>query len=109
MIDDLSPSANVCDSERLFCRNGGTCVDFLRCICPENFTGKHSSGGVGGVGDVMMSQNNLMMSRAPSGLFCEQRVCLKKNGCLENAEDSASSLASHLYLLTFGLITATFC
>lgn len=57
----------------------------------------------------MMSQNNLMMPRAPSGLFCEQRVCLKKNGCLENAEDSASSLASHLYLLTFGLITATFC
>ncbi|XP_063345013.1 titin isoform X5 [Pelmatolapia mariae] len=74
-------TANVCDSERLVCRNGGTCVDFLRCICPENFT----------------------------GLFCEQRVCLKKNGCLENAEDSASSLASHLYLLTFGLITATFC
>uniref|UniRef100_A0A669BAD2 Netrin G2 n=1 Tax=Oreochromis niloticus TaxID=8128 RepID=A0A669BAD2_ORENI len=101
--------ANVCDGERLVCRNGGTCVDFLRCVCPENFTGKHSSGGVGGVGDAMMSQNNLMMSRAPSGLFCEQRVCLKKNGCLENTEDSASSLASHLYLLTFGLITATFC
>ncbi|KAL3975183.1 elongator complex protein 3 [Sarotherodon galilaeus] len=102
-------TANVCNGERLVCRNGGTCVDFLRCVCPENFTGKHSSGGVGGVGDAMMSQNNLMMSRAPSGLFCEQRVCLKKNGCLENAEDSASSLASHLYLLTFGLITATFC
>ncbi|CAI5649049.1 uncharacterized protein ntng2a [Oreochromis niloticus] len=74
-------TANVCDGERLVCRNGGTCVDFLRCVCPENFT----------------------------GLFCEQRVCLKKNGCLENTEDSASSLASHLYLLTFGLITATFC
>uniref|UniRef100_A0A3Q2X0K5 Netrin G2 n=1 Tax=Haplochromis burtoni TaxID=8153 RepID=A0A3Q2X0K5_HAPBU len=102
-------AANMCDSERLVCRNGGTCIDFLRCICPENFTGKHSSGGVGGLGDAMMSQNNLMMPRAPSGLFCEQRVCLKKNGCLENAEDSASSLASHLYLLTFGLITATFC
>uniref|UniRef100_A0A3P9PR04 Netrin G2 n=1 Tax=Poecilia reticulata TaxID=8081 RepID=A0A3P9PR04_POERE len=30
---------NLCDSERLLCQNGGTCVDFLRCTCPGNSTG----------------------------------------------------------------------
>lgn len=31
---------NVCDKERLICQNGGTCIDFQRCICPDNYTGK---------------------------------------------------------------------
>uniref|UniRef100_A0A3B4V203 Netrin G2 n=1 Tax=Seriola dumerili TaxID=41447 RepID=A0A3B4V203_SERDU len=38
---------NVCDKERLICQNGGTCVDFQRCLCPDNFTGNYSPG-VGG-------------------------------------------------------------
>lgn len=38
----LSPavfSEKVCDEERLTCQNGGTCVNFQRCRCPDNFTG----------------------------------------------------------------------
>ncbi|XP_071328407.1 mucin-5AC [Trachinotus anak] len=75
-----SCTANMCDEERLICQNGGTCVDFQRCVCPDNFT----------------------------GTLCEQSVCLKKSGCL-NAEGSSSSLTSHLYLLTLSLITSTSC
>ncbi|XP_061585587.1 uncharacterized protein ntng2a isoform X3 [Cololabis saira] len=67
---------NVCDSERLVCQNGGTCIDFQRCICPDNF----------------------------SGVLCEQSVCLKKNGCQGDGENSASSLTSHLFLLIVGLV-----
>ncbi|XP_054867757.1 uncharacterized protein ntng2a isoform X3 [Amphiprion ocellaris] len=74
-------TVNMCDNERLVCRNGGTCVDFQRCICPDSFT----------------------------GAFCEQTVCLKKTACLDNAEGSSSPLTSHLYLLTFSLIASTFC
>lgn len=44
-----------------------------------------------------------------AGLFCEQSVCLKKGGCLDDAAGSSSHLTSHLYLLTLGLITSTFC
>uniref|UniRef100_H3CB27 Uncharacterized protein n=1 Tax=Tetraodon nigroviridis TaxID=99883 RepID=H3CB27_TETNG len=29
----------VCDEESLMCQNGGTCIDFQRCICPDKFTG----------------------------------------------------------------------
>ncbi|XP_026176973.1 netrin-G2 [Mastacembelus armatus] len=76
-----SCTVNVCDEERLICQNGGTCVDFQRCICPDNFTGS----------------------------FCEQSICLKKGGCLDNAEGSSSPLTSHLYMLTLSLITSTCC
>ncbi|KAE8292590.1 Netrin-G2 Laminet-2 Precursor [Larimichthys crocea] len=75
-----SCTENVCDDKRLICQNGGTCVDFQRCDCPENFT----------------------------GMLCEKGVCLKKNGCLD-ADGSAPSLTSHLYLLTLILISSTFC
>nr|XP_046242362.1 netrin-G2 isoform X2 [Scatophagus argus] len=74
-------TANICDEERLICQNGGTCVNFQRCVCPDNFTGS----------------------------FCENTVCLKKNGCLDNIADSSSSLTSHLYLLTLSLMCASFC
>ncbi|XP_023251245.1 protein piccolo-like [Seriola lalandi dorsalis] len=74
-----SCTVNVCDGERLICQNGGTCVDFQRCLCPDNFT----------------------------GTLCEKSVCLKKSGCPDNAEGSSSSLTSHLYLLTLSLITST--
>ncbi|XP_078027228.1 netrin-G2 isoform X1 [Epinephelus lanceolatus] len=77
----VSCTENVCDDERLICQNGGTCVDFQRCVCPDAFT----------------------------GTFCERRVCLKKGGCLENAEGSAASVTSHLFLLTLGLISSTVC
>lgn len=29
----------LCDEERLMCQNGGTCINFQRCVCPDNFTG----------------------------------------------------------------------
>ncbi|XP_045892038.1 netrin-G2 isoform X2 [Micropterus dolomieu] len=74
-------TVNLCDEERLICQNGGTCVDFQRCVCPDSFTGS----------------------------FCEQIVCLKKGGCLDDAEGSSSSLTSHLYLLTLSLMSSTFC
>lgn len=35
--------ANVCDDENLTCQNGGTCVDFQRCECPDRFTGRTAS------------------------------------------------------------------
>lgn len=44
-----------------------------------------------------------------AGSFCEQIVCLKKGGCLDDAEGSSSSLTSHLYLLTLSLMSSTFC
>uniref|UniRef100_A0A3B4GUX2 Netrin g2a n=1 Tax=Pundamilia nyererei TaxID=303518 RepID=A0A3B4GUX2_9CICH len=71
-------AANVCDSERLVCRNGGTCVDFLRCICPENFTGKHSSGGVGGLGDAMIG--SITCLRAPGADQCARLGSVVKEG-----------------------------
>ncbi|KAM8760252.1 uncharacterized protein ntng2a isoform 1-T1 [Acanthopagrus schlegelii] len=74
-----SCTVNICDEESLICQNGGTCIDFQRCMCPENFT----------------------------GLFCEKSICLKNSGCPEGAEGSASSLTSHLYLLTLSLISST--
>uniref|UniRef100_A0A8C9Y6D7 Netrin G2 n=1 Tax=Sander lucioperca TaxID=283035 RepID=A0A8C9Y6D7_SANLU len=70
---------NVCDKEGLICQNGGTCVDFQRCVCPENAT----------------------------GVLCENRVCLKHGGCQDDAESSAPSLTSQLYLLSLGLICST--
>ncbi|KAM6930847.1 netrin-G2 [Xenentodon cancila] len=71
---------NVCDSERLLCQNGGTCMDSQRCICPDNFT----------------------------GVLCEQSVCLKKAGCQDGAQSSESSLTSHLFLLTVSLLCSSF-
>lgn len=44
-----------------------------------------------------------------AGLFCEKSICLKTSGCPEGAEGSASSLTSHLYLLTLSLISSTIC
>ncbi|XP_060926935.1 netrin-G2 [Limanda limanda] len=73
-------TVNICDSERLICQNGGTCVDFQRCVCLENFTGS----------------------------LCEQSICLKKTGCLDNAEGSSCSLTSHLYLLVLSLLMSAF-
>ncbi|XP_035022574.1 netrin-G2 isoform X3 [Hippoglossus stenolepis] len=73
-------TVNICDSKRLICQNGGTCVDFQRCVCLENFTGS----------------------------LCEQSVCLKKTGCLDNAEGSSFSLTSHLYLLVLSLLMSAF-
>lgn len=32
-------SEKVCDEESLVCQNGGTCINFQRCVCPDNFTG----------------------------------------------------------------------
>ncbi|XP_034547557.1 methyl-CpG-binding domain protein 6-like [Notolabrus celidotus] len=80
-VDGANCEVNVCDDERLICRNGGTCLDFQQCLCPDNFTGP----------------------------FCEKRVCLKKGGCLENDENSSSSLTSHLYLLTLSLMYSIVC
>ncbi|XP_028312876.1 uncharacterized protein LOC114469519 [Gouania willdenowi] len=72
---------NVCDDERRPCQNGGTCVDSQRCLCaPPN-----------------------------TGLYCEQSVCGKKDGCLGGAEGSAYLMTSQLHLLTIGLIATTLC
>ncbi|XP_058491161.1 uncharacterized protein ntng2a [Solea solea] len=70
-------TVNICDEERLICQNGGTCIDSQRCACLNNFTGP----------------------------LCEQPVCLKKGGCLNNA----AFLISHLYVLILSLITSTSC
>ncbi|XP_014874946.1 netrin-G2 isoform X4 [Poecilia latipinna] len=70
---------NLCDSERLLCQNGGTCVDFLRCTCPGNSTGQ----------------------------FCEQSVCTKKSGCTTTSKGSSPSVTSQLHLVTFILISYT--
>ncbi|MEQ2198523.1 hypothetical protein XENOCAPTIV_014112 [Xenoophorus captivus] len=76
----ICPSENICDLERRICQNGGTCIDFQRCACPDNSTGQ----------------------------FCEQNVCMKKNGCITNASGSSSSVTSQLYLVAFSLTTYTF-
>lgn len=46
---------------------------------------------------------------AVAGTFCEKKVCLKKNGCLEVPGDSSSYPTSHTYLLTLGLVAFTLC
>ncbi|XP_061527176.1 uncharacterized protein KIAA1522-like isoform X4 [Phycodurus eques] len=72
-------TANVCD-EAQSCQNGGTCVDFLRCECADNF----------------------------AGVYCEQRVCLKNSGCLDDNTSAASPpVTSRLRLpLALSLIAA---
>ncbi|XP_077379159.1 netrin-G2 isoform X2 [Festucalex cinctus] len=74
-------TATVCDEARP-CQNGGTCDDFLRCQCTDKFT----------------------------GVYCEQRVCPKKGGCLDDDTSAASPpMTSRLrFLLIFGLIAAAF-
>lgn len=39
MLNDLVLSEKTCDDDTLICRNGGTCINFQRCICPDSFTG----------------------------------------------------------------------
>uniref|UniRef100_A0A3B3BC49 Netrin G2 n=1 Tax=Oryzias melastigma TaxID=30732 RepID=A0A3B3BC49_ORYME len=87
---------NMCDSERLICQNGGTCIDFQSCVCPEKFTGKKE--------EWML----VMMPCVCAGPFCERNVCLKNKKCQQTAEGSSSSLTSQLYLLSLGLITCIF-
>ncbi|KAM3867578.1 netrin-G2 [Diretmus argenteus] len=83
--DEKACIVNVCDEERLFCQNGGTCIDFERCVCPDEFTGS----------------------------LCEKKVCLKEDySCLDNTEDSnsASSLLTfHLYPMILTMLTSTLC
>lgn len=79
--DGVGCTANVCDDDTLMCQNGGTCVDFQSCVCPDSYT----------------------------GTFCEKKVCLKKSGCLDVPGDSSSSATSHLYLLTLSLVAFTLC
>lgn len=43
-----------------------------------------------------------------TGPLCEQVVCLKKHGCVDNAADSYER-TSCFYLLTLGLMTFTYC
>ncbi|KAM9391794.1 netrin-G2-like [Pholidichthys leucotaenia] len=74
-------TVNVCDGNQLMCQNGGTCVDFLRCVCPANFT----------------------------GILCQQSLCLKTGSCLEESGDSGPSVTSQFYLLTIGLMAAAAC
>lgn len=89
------------------CQNGGTCVDLQRCICPDNFTGKHTPAQCHGSGadDVTTQGSDDVVC---VGSFCEKSVCLK-NSCLDKAKGSSSSLTSHLYLLTFSLMSSTVC
>ncbi|XP_061671943.1 mucin-2 isoform X2 [Syngnathoides biaculeatus] len=72
-------TANVCDQSQS-CQNGGTCVDFRRCECAGNF----------------------------AGVYCEQRVCPKNSGCLDDNTSAASQpLTSRLGLpLTLSLLAA---
>ncbi|CAF90022.1 unnamed protein product, partial [Tetraodon nigroviridis] len=39
ILSHIVSSEKVCDEESLMCQNGGTCIDFQRCICPDKFTG----------------------------------------------------------------------
>lgn len=39
IINHTLLSVKMCDEEGSVCRNGGTCINFQRCICPDNFTG----------------------------------------------------------------------
>lgn len=39
IINHTLLSVKMCDEEGLVCQNGGTCINFQRCICPDNFTG----------------------------------------------------------------------
>ncbi|XP_077481755.1 uncharacterized protein LOC144092640 isoform X3 [Stigmatopora argus] len=68
-------TANVCD-EIQTCQNGGTCVDFLRCNCSDGF----------------------------AGMYCEQRVCLKKSGCLDGDANTASSTSPSRTSMTLSLL-----
>uniref|UniRef100_H2VBY0 Netrin G2 n=1 Tax=Takifugu rubripes TaxID=31033 RepID=H2VBY0_TAKRU len=70
----------MCDEENLICRNGGTCINFQRCMCPDSFT----------------------------GVFCEKSICLKENSCLDDTNGSSTTLTVQLYLLTLGVISSTF-
>lgn len=38
-LDHIVLSEKMCDEENLICRNGGTCINFQRCMCPDTFTG----------------------------------------------------------------------
>ncbi|XP_077595811.1 uncharacterized protein LOC144212067 isoform X3 [Stigmatopora nigra] len=68
-------TANVCD-EIQTCQNGGTCVDFLRCNCSDGF----------------------------AGMYCEQRMCLKKSDCLDGDANTASSTSPSRTSMTLRLL-----
>lgn len=58
-----------------------------------------------GSNDIILESDDITFA----GTFCEKTVCLKKNGCLEVAGDSAPYAASHLYLLTVTLVAFILC
>lgn len=105
LIPDLL-LANLCDNDSLRCQNGGTCVDFQRCVCPDGYTGRPVSDDV----TEQLSDDGIQVSDnvTLAGTFCEKTVCLKKNGCLEVPSDS-SSPTLHLYLLAVSLVALTLC
>ncbi|KAM7415427.1 hypothetical protein PAMA_017780 [Pampus argenteus] len=99
---------NVCDEQQV-CQNGGTCIDFKRCICLDSFTGNSTPDDVKGQ-VVWAGPEGVCVCVCVCvcvGTFCENGVCLKKSGCLDNAVDPSSHLTSHLYLLTLSLLTFT--
>ncbi|XP_056134050.1 netrin-G2 [Lampris incognitus] len=71
--------ANLCNEEQLRCQNGGTCMNFQRCVCPERFTGP----------------------------LCEQRICLREKDCASNSKDSNSAMSLCPFLLTLTLHLCT--
>lgn len=39
ILNPIMLSEKTCDEETLKCQNGGTCINFQRCTCPDGFTG----------------------------------------------------------------------
>ncbi|CAL8252377.1 unnamed protein product [Boreogadus saida] len=58
---------NFCDEDITLCQNGGTCVDFQRCVCTADFTGP----------------------------LCQKEVCLKDKGCVDDTENNSASSLRH--------------
>ncbi|XP_056449270.1 netrin-G2 [Gadus chalcogrammus] len=58
---------NFCDEDITLCQNGGTCVDFQRCVCTSDFTGP----------------------------LCQKEVCLKDKGCVDDTENNSASSLRH--------------
>ncbi|CAL8333193.1 unnamed protein product [Arctogadus glacialis] len=58
---------NFCDEDITLCQNGGTCVDFQRCVCTADFTGP----------------------------LCQKEVCLKDKTCVDDTENNSASSLRH--------------